>query len=270
MGGYSDSGIDINWVIGYDNALFFHNDSQSGKEADMDFLNDFFHKIDRARGVYKTLEVITDYLWPFLIVLGIVIVILIVRSYLHGKRIKNLEKRIVGNLGQGGASNTFHDCHDIKILQATPDVARLLVNGQQPQLLQASADKIICPQCHRENLVHKNFCSCGCQIATDEKMIAEGLGHKTQAARDRQKRLEEQRRKIKSEYRQGPAREIICPRCHFVNDADANFCSCGYQIVTDEVLVAIGLGHRRQSDSNKSAPKPHPSFNRKPGSNKVR
>lgn len=109
----------------------------------MDFLNDFFREIDRARGMVKTGVVILDYFWPIIIVIGVLIAILYIRSYLngmrtknHGKRIENLEKGAAGNWGSG--ANLHVHCHTANFLQTTPDVARLLVNGQQlpqPQAL---------------------------------------------------------------------------------------------------------------------------------------
>ncbi len=247
-------------AMGYGTTLFFHNNSQSGKEVDMDFLNSLLHKIERAHGMYKTLEVITDYFWPVLITLGAVIAILIIRSYLHGRDIKKLKRGAVGNSAQG-ASIHVH-CQTANILQTTPDNMNLLVNGKHPpRMLQASANKIICPHCHAVNTAYANFCmDCRHQIATDEELIAMGLGHKRQSEINKHNRLEEKRGIIQRQFRK-PA-TVVCPRCHSVNEPYANFCSCGYQIAMDEELIAKGLGHRRQS-KNESSPKPRPK--KKPG-----
>jgi len=161
----------------------------------MDFLNDFLREIDRARGMAKTGVVILDYFWPIIIVIGVLFAIAYIRSYLHGrrmknhgKRIENLEKGMVGNLGQSGAPNIFNNCQDIKILQATPDVARMLMGGQQlpqPQALppgKSTGDQVA-----------------AARAAAEKWRIEEAERARREAEEEKHKRWQEENRKKRSD-----------------------------------------------------------------------
>lgn len=143
----------------------------------MDFLNDFIHKIDRTHGMYKTLEVIFDYFYPVLIILGIILFILVIRSYLHGKRIKNHGKRIenleegaTGNFSQG-ASISLH-CQTVNVLATTSAGRRILIdaNNEPPKKeLLPPCKKTWCPECGEAvKHVNQEFCRhCGERLTTD-------------------------------------------------------------------------------------------------------
>jgi hypothetical protein len=128
--------------------LLFIDKNRGKKEGDMDF----FGKLEKAKGMYEMFAVLYEYRYPLLLVVGLIVTVLIVRSYLHGREIKKLKK--VTGVHPGGSSDgqiSIGHIENAYFLQTTPQDAKLLVKGEQPRLLQLPQGKIICPQCHREN-----------------------------------------------------------------------------------------------------------------------
>ena len=130
---------------------------------------DIFDKLDRAHTLYDKWVLINEYIYPILIIVGLVLAFLVIRSFVDGKRIRSLEKGVGGNSGQGTSINIH--CQTANILQTTPSEAQLLIGGRkQPNLLQSAQSVNVarevpyssCSSCGKQNFVYHRFCRlCG-------------------------------------------------------------------------------------------------------------
>lgn len=135
---------------------------------------DFFGKLEKAKGTYEMFSVLYEYRYPLLLIVGLIVAVLIIRSYHHGKEIKKLKK--VTGIHPSGSSGS-HDglsighIENAYFLQTTPQDAKLLIKGAQPsRLLEGpkNTNKSKCPHCGATNPSRAKRCGeCGKPLKQD-------------------------------------------------------------------------------------------------------